>query len=1033
MRLLPFPVTPDAGPGRAISCRRAALSLALALAAASSLPLTAAEPVADASQMPRVPPTAATEASRTFAVRPGFRADLVAAEPLLESPVALALDESGAAFVVEMRDYSERRSEQLGRIRRLVDSDLDGRFDSASVLVDNLPWPTAITCWDGGVFVGATPDIWYFKDTDGDGRADIRERIFTGFAEESGPLVPARLNVQAMLNSFQWGPDQRIHGATSMSGGKVRRLDTPFVRDWLARAGLDPSTPSEPVPLRGRDFAFDPRTLALNPTPGGGQHGMTLDATGRRFVCSNSDHLQQIVYDDTGIPQSGSTPLPPTRASIASDGPAAPVFRRSPDEPWRVLRTRWRVAGLVEGPVEGGGRPSGYFTGATGVTAYRGDAYPAEMASDVFIADCGSNLIHRKRLRTDPDGIRLAGERVPDEAASEFLASSDNWFRPVQFVNAPDGCLWAIDMYRETIEHPWSIPEGLKRHLDLDSGRERGRLWRLAPTGLDATAATRRVRDFADPTPARLVALLDHPNGWHRETAARLLHPRRIPATAALLREGFSSVPTALGRLHRLHVLAGLGALDPDTVRAAFNDPDPHVRAAAVDRSFHATGPAPVPWSRLAADTSPLVRLAVARHVSKAPASERTETLATLVASGPELVRSLALAASAGSETSLWSQVRRSSPDALAPLARRIGRLQTDDDARRILADVPALAPRSRRFTVAAALAAGLDERNRPLRLVDTDGLLAPIWADAHALATNPATSRVRVLGPSTGPNVDLNPDDPPARLAALRLLAFDIEADAIRVLAHRLAPGPDDIFNTALEGLSRHRGPDWSRRVAAQFPQVAPQRRARVFQLLVRRPEGRQALVDALAAGHLKPTDLDAETIAALRRDPQTFSEARSWIGEPAADRRAVVERFLPTLNLKGTPARGAAVFQERCASCHRLGNTGNALGPDLASVASNGPEKLLVAILDPNREVAPNFTAWRVATTDGDDLSGLLARDEPAGIVLRQAGATELSIPRPRLKSLENTGRSLMPEGLEDGLTPQQLADLLAHIAQP
>lgn len=1031
MRLLPLPVTPDAGPGRALSRRRAALSLALALAAAGALPLTAAEPVADASQMPRVQPTAATEASRTFAIRPGFRADLVAAEPLLESPVALALDESGAAFVVEMRDYSERRSEHLGRIRRLVDSDLDGRYDSASVLVDNLPWPTAVTCWDGGVFVGATPDIWYFKDTDGDGRADIRERIFTGFAEESGPLVPAKLNVQAMLNSFQWGPDQRIHGATSMSGGKVRRLDTPFVRDWLARAGVNPAA-GEPTPLRGRDFAFDPRTLALTPTPGGGQHGMSLDATGRRFVCSNSDHLQQIVYDDAGIPQSG-TPLPSTRASIAADGPAAPVFRRSPDEPWRVLRTRWRVSGLVEGLIEGGGRPSGYFTGATGVTAYRGDAYPAEMASDVFIADCGSNLIHRKRLRPDSDGIRLVGERVPDEAASEFLASSDNWFRPVQFVNAPDGCLWAIDMYRETIEHPWSIPEGLKRHLDLDSGRERGRLWRLAPTGLDATAATRRVRDLAGADTARLVSLLDHPNGWHRETAARLLHQQHAPTTPALLRASFKSTSSPLGRLHRLHVLAGLGALDAETVRAAFNDPDPHVRAAAVDRSFHATGPAPVPWTRLAADASPLVRLAMARHVSTAPSAERTETLAALVASGPELVRSLALAASAGSETTLWTRVRRSSPDALAPLARRIGRLQTDDDARRLLADIPSLAPRSRRFTVAAALAAGLADRNRPLRLVDADGLLAPIWADAHALATNPAASRTRVLGPSTGPNVDLNPDDPPARLAAIRLLAFDIEPDAIRVLAHRLAPGPDDIFDAALDGLARHRGPDWARRVSAQFPQVAPQRRARVFQLLVQRPEGRQAVVDALQAQWIKPTDLDAATIAALRRDPKVLEEVRGWIGEPAADRRAVIEKYFPTLNLKGNAAQGSRLFQERCASCHRLGNTGNALGPDLASVASNGPEKLLVAILDPNREVAPNFTAWRVATTDGDELSGLLSRDEPSGIVLRQAGATELSIPRPKLKSLENTGRSLMPEGLEDGLTPQQLADLLAHIAQP
>ena len=138
----------------------------------------------------------------------------------------------------------------------------------------------------------------------------------------------------------------------------------------------------------------------------------------------------------------------------------------------------------MRGPVEGGGRVSGYFTAATGVTIYRGDALGAELLGNAFIADAGSNLIHRKRIRYD--AVQPGGARPKDEQKREFIASTDNWFRPVQFANGPDGCLYVADMYRETIEHPWSIPESIKKHLDLNSGNNRGRIWRIAPKGFKA-------------------------------------------------------------------------------------------------------------------------------------------------------------------------------------------------------------------------------------------------------------------------------------------------------------------------------------------------------------------------------------------------------------------------------------------------------------------------------------------------------------------------------------------------------------------
>src|SRR6185503_18338698 len=212
-------------------------------------------------------------------------------------------------------------------------------------------------------------------------------------------------------------------GATSFSGGKVKLVDTTFVRAWLQRANAstEPATRNtSPLDLRGRDFSFDPRTLEMRAESGGGQHGMTFDNQGRKFVCSNSDHIQQIVYEDRYAARNSFYTMPSPRVSIAVDGPAAEVFRISPEEPWRVLRTQWRVAGLVPGPVEGGGRASGYFTSATGITIYRGDAWPEEFLGDAFTADCGSNLVHRKKVY--PAGAAFKAERPASEEKVEFLA-----------------------------------------------------------------------------------------------------------------------------------------------------------------------------------------------------------------------------------------------------------------------------------------------------------------------------------------------------------------------------------------------------------------------------------------------------------------------------------------------------------------------------------------------------------------------------------------------------------------------------------
>ncbi len=183
---------------------------------------TPAEPEVSAEEFPRAPATEPADALATFEMAPGFDLTLAAHEPAVVDPIAMAFDEKGRAYVVEMVGYSERRDDEVCQVRLLTDVDGDGKFDQSVVFKNKLKWPSAILCYKGGVFVGASPDLYYFKDTDGDGVCDEERTVFTGFGSEM-----ERLNMQALFNSLRWGPDNRIWGATAGNGGIITRPDKP--------------------------------------------------------------------------------------------------------------------------------------------------------------------------------------------------------------------------------------------------------------------------------------------------------------------------------------------------------------------------------------------------------------------------------------------------------------------------------------------------------------------------------------------------------------------------------------------------------------------------------------------------------------------------------------------------------------------------------------------------------------------------------------------------------------------------------------
>src|SRR4051794_25574947 len=496
-----------------------------------------------------IPAKTPDEALKAFEIVDGFRMELVAHEPLVASPIAAEFDENGQLYVCEMRDYPYKPKpgkKPLGTIRLLRDTDGDGVFDESHVFADGMLWAGGVVPWKGGVFVAAPPDIWYLKDTDGDFKADVKIKVFTGFGLR---------NQQSIMNNLRFGLDHKIYGSTSYNGGTIRRGD---------------GDKSLGVTVTGHDFRFDPETHDFETISGTIQFGNSFDDWGNRFTCSQAQPLLHVVLPQQYLARNPYLAVPTAINDIARA--SVPVYRTSPIEHWRQIRSD-RLAALTHRDPKKFGVSQHVIDAAAGVTVYRGSAYPKEFYGNVFVGEAQHNLVHRRTLVAD--GVTFKSQRADEN--TEFVRSSDNWFRPVNFINAPDGTLYVLDMSREIIESN-NIPLDVAKYLDLKNGRNQGRVYRLAPAGFRTPKPPR----LGDATTAELVAELENPNGWWRDTAHRLIHERQdkscVPALRALLAK--SADPRA--RMLALWSLQGLPELSDTDLGLALSDQSPEVREHAI-------------------------------------------------------------------------------------------------------------------------------------------------------------------------------------------------------------------------------------------------------------------------------------------------------------------------------------------------------------------------------------------------------------------------------------------------------------------
>jgi len=407
----------------------APVALLLATMSCTQLPRSAHDP----SHADDRPPLSPADALAAFVVEPGYRIDLVAAEPLVRSPVAIAFDERGRLYVVENRGYpdpldGEPPQEAQGVIAQLIDTDGDGRYDKRTDFATGLTYPNGIMVWNGGVLVTCAPDLLYLKDTDGDGVADQRRVVLTGF--------DATRTAQIRFSHPTSGLDNWIYLTSGLNGGRVVVPDRPD---------------QAPVAFASSDSRVNPRTLAFELTGGQGQYGLTFDDHGRRFICSNRHPVWHVVLEPRYLQRNPYLTFSETVQEVSTVGADAVVWPLSRD-----LTTASFIPNLMGTP------HAGTFTAASGVHIHRGDALPDGHRDSIFICESAQNLVQRQGR--EPTGATFRSR--PARTGVEFLASPDTWFRPVFSANGPDGALYVVDMYRRFIDHARFFPEDFAKSME---------------------------------------------------------------------------------------------------------------------------------------------------------------------------------------------------------------------------------------------------------------------------------------------------------------------------------------------------------------------------------------------------------------------------------------------------------------------------------------------------------------------------------------------------------------------------------------
>lgn len=973
-----------------------------------------------------IPPLDPPEALQTMELIDGFEIELFASEPLIADPVAMEIDEAGRIYVVEMPGYP-LDTEGSGRIRLLSDTNGDGYPDRSTLFAEGLVLPKGIMRWKRGVLVTDAPDILYLEDTNGDGKADSSSVLLTGFA---------RSNPQHNVNKPLYGLDNWIYLANRGT------IHTETYADKFGDPGSEvrfadrENSPTLPVNAAARNVRFRPDSLQLELLSSSSQFGHDFDERGRHFLISNAHHLYMEAIAARYLDRNPLLRPPAAVHYLPLHGNAAEVFPITRNPEHQLLTD------------------IGVMTSAGGLILYTGGEFGPDYEQVAFLTESVHNLVHADRIRNR--GALYESERLVEDV--EFLASEDPWFRPVNITVGPDGALYIIDYYRHIIEHPqWMDDETLSR-VDLYAGSDRGRIYRVTATGA-APPDWLGKTGLEHAGPDELIALLGHRNLWWRRHAQRLLVDRGERGLADPLRELIRE-ETGHARLHALWTLEGLGILDSESIRLSLSDMDEGIRENAIllaerhmvrapelltdllqmeeDRSNRVTyqllltlGFHDDPdvsalrdrllfrylddyWMQIAALSSPhldpdalLLRMTTQRD---GPLTEAHRGLLRLlggmVASGSDPAAIIALVDSAiesGPDCCEWQpevlegiagRLRVEPPETgFEPeqIERWIDRFFDSRDSRlrsSLLRMIEAAGkPVPSRYTEKAAAVAGDPDREESFR---NDAL------QLIRLGSDPGAYRERML--------DLVSPDQPA----------SIQQSALGILA--LVPGGRI-----------------GEELLARWELLTPSIRSEAVGVMMNDESRTLMLLDAVEEGVVPVSSIGWNRRVTLMRDREGIvrERARELLREEPRSRLALIDEYEEALVLDGDRDRGRSVYAEHCSACHQIGGrSGTAFGPDIGTVRHWTPRALMTKVLDPNRSISDGFQLWLVRDRSGESFSGVLSEENARSITLRSPDGSERIILRSDIDSIQASGLSVMPEGMEEHIGPQEMADLIEFI---
>ncbi len=983
----------------------AVFNRALTASEAASLYKSSGFPAKPLAKLPTPPKLSSpvrtpAESQAMMQVRAGFEVELVASEPLIISPVAIDWGADGKLWVVEMADYPmgmDGKMKPGGRVRVLEDTKGDGHFNKSTLFLDALNFPNGLITWRKGVIVTAAPDIVYAEDTDGDGEADERKVLYTGFNEG---------NLQLRVNGLRWGLDNWLHCANGLSGGRARS----------PKIGIT-------MNLSGHDLRLKADSELIELESGQSEFGRNCTDWGDWFGCDNSYPLFHFVLEDRYLRRNPHVAAPESKRQVYL--PANPKVY-----PLSAGQKRYHSF-----------EHAGHFTSACSTDFYRDELlFPRGDGEHAFTCEPVHNLV--QHLVVTGEDVSFKARRAEAEGEPEFLASSDQWFRPVMARMGPDGAVWVVDMYRYMIEHPdWLPPEGRKELEPFyRQGEDRGRIYRIFPKGAARLAsATWRLDKLSTD---ELVAALESPNGWRRDKAQQILLWRGDRSAVVPLERLIDRSPNPLARLHALCALDGLGELRAAFVAKALTDSHPAVRrhGLRLAEGLARMSPELIPAAaKLVDDPDLKVRLQLACSLGEWNDERAGQALARLAIAnaGNSYITAAVMSSAMNHVQPLANAVAKSVGTAPETLGEPLLNLSFALNKRELIEQMlqPILTPENGEFTAAQmeTFRRFLDMLSRrktslpELTMASDDGLKRQL---AHSGEMVAAARRIAVM--TVRPSSD--------RAAAIALLGRDrarLQED-LEMLNSLLQPAsPGEVQIAAVKALASTGELSLPELLVKNWPAHPPQIRSAILDELLGRQSWALALLDQIEHGKVAAVDVDAPHRGRLlkHQSEEVSTRAAKVLASVAnPDRERAIESFRPALELTGEAGRGKAVFARLCSTCHRLDDVGRDLGPNLMSVKAHSAEKLLASVLDPSREVEPRYLAYSCALNNGEELYGLIASETGNGIVMKLSDGNSRNILRNEIKSIQATRLSLMPDGLEAGMTKQDMADLIRYLrAQP